>query len=195
MYCHTLSLLHLRGFAQWVQTEPSQSFCNNYKLKDVKRLWFQQDYENFLLEKVRAMPANERDGTFLIRDSSSSHGSKVSTVLLSKWDVLDNLHGNDNCNISEKKTFFLKNAKKLKLNLLLVSVSEFREKTSWTGVQFPCSLKYVDIVPLFPSSTYPGMFPCFLNLWEGLRKLNSISNDTITRTNKRQPWIWSSVRF
>lgn len=43
------------------------------------------DYENFLLEKVRAMPANERDGTFLIRDSSSSHGSKVLTMYA--WKV------------------------------------------------------------------------------------------------------------
>ncbi|XP_068702724.1 uncharacterized protein [Montipora foliosa] len=43
------------------------------------------DYENFLLEKVRAMPANERDGTFLIRDSSSSRGSKVLTMYA--WKV------------------------------------------------------------------------------------------------------------
>ena len=38
----------------------------------------QQDFEEFLLGKVRAMPANERNGTFLVRDSVSSTGSKVS---------------------------------------------------------------------------------------------------------------------
>lgn len=40
-----------------------------------------QDFEEFLLAKVREMPAADRNGTFLIRDSVSSAGSKVSESL------------------------------------------------------------------------------------------------------------------
>ena len=38
---------------------------------------FWQYFEEFLLDKVRALPADKRNGTFLIRDSTSSTGLKV----------------------------------------------------------------------------------------------------------------------
>ena len=52
---------------------------NSGKISILQRLnqLCQQDFEEFLLRQVRALSANERDGTFLIRDSISSAGSKV----------------------------------------------------------------------------------------------------------------------
>lgn len=44
------------------------------------------DYEELLLEKVRTMPAKERNGTFLIRDSNSTPDSKVLTMYAWKVD-------------------------------------------------------------------------------------------------------------
>ena len=53
--------------------------CLARALKRFVRFW--QDYEELLLEKVRTMPAKERNGTFLIRDSNSSPDSKVSVKM------------------------------------------------------------------------------------------------------------------
>lgn len=93
------------------------------------------DFEEFLLAKVREMPATDRNGTFVIRDSVSSAGSKVLIMYSWKADSNKELYNFKVCLTEDGRAYLHKSSRKCAdLNGLLEYLREHKD-------MLPCVLK------------------------------------------------------